>query len=381
MAKKKNKAKKIDAGQIIKVSIILLIVAAIIITCGIGTSWFTNGNMSTWFNSWGKGSTVEAEKDSDDEKDTSINQGSEMESFIFYPETNNNQIALFITPLAISAENKAAVSKEITAIVTSTIKAKQIDWTIESENKETSDKDLSEIITVKPTEDGAKTAIVSCYSAFEGTMIIKATLRGIGVYGTCKVVFVGVPSSLKIAETNLSDLGNDSLHEFIIPSTGSFFINFELDNIYHSVGEKYVINSNSDITFGKVRICDYIYTATGLQKGAPYETSFIEWATGALTPKTFNNYSSSTLLASTFKNNRYLFDFYHAPQFHCMDIELAKEAKPQNTLTGVLIEVLEYPSLNYTIYEPITGLKTNMKITFNEDLFARVTLSDEEIEF
>ena len=41
--------------QVISSIIALLVAVALVITAGIGSSWFTNPNISTWFNSWGKG--------------------------------------------------------------------------------------------------------------------------------------------------------------------------------------------------------------------------------------------------------------------------------------------------------------------------------------
>ncbi len=34
-----------------------LIAAGIVLACAIGSSWFTNGNFKTWFNSWGQNHT------------------------------------------------------------------------------------------------------------------------------------------------------------------------------------------------------------------------------------------------------------------------------------------------------------------------------------
>ena len=36
-----------------------VLVIAIVIACGIGSSWFTNSDIATWFNSWGKGEQPE----------------------------------------------------------------------------------------------------------------------------------------------------------------------------------------------------------------------------------------------------------------------------------------------------------------------------------
>ncbi len=42
------------------VAVIAIVLAlAIVIACGVGSSWFTNSDIATWFNSWGKGEQIE----------------------------------------------------------------------------------------------------------------------------------------------------------------------------------------------------------------------------------------------------------------------------------------------------------------------------------
>lgn len=49
--------------KIINGVIALVVAAALVITAGIGSSWFTNFNVKTWFNNWGKGEKDNGEAD------------------------------------------------------------------------------------------------------------------------------------------------------------------------------------------------------------------------------------------------------------------------------------------------------------------------------
>ena len=44
--------------NIIIAVVTLVLAAVIIIVCGVGSSWFTNSDIATWFDSWGKGDDI-----------------------------------------------------------------------------------------------------------------------------------------------------------------------------------------------------------------------------------------------------------------------------------------------------------------------------------
>ena len=50
------------------------------LTAGIGSSWFTNGNIGTWFNSWGKGNQEIKQPDNTPD-DNDVDNSDEMFGF------------------------------------------------------------------------------------------------------------------------------------------------------------------------------------------------------------------------------------------------------------------------------------------------------------
>lgn len=65
---KKGKQQR-DGTFWIKGLIALILAAVIIITVGIGSSWFTNGDIRTWFNSWGQGASTPDDKEPENPDD------------------------------------------------------------------------------------------------------------------------------------------------------------------------------------------------------------------------------------------------------------------------------------------------------------------------
>lgn len=79
--------------NIIIAVVTLVLAAVIIIVCGVGSSWFTNSDIATWFDSWGKGDDIVVNDDDiqddkpsiDDDKpivssDFAVNYGVEVHS-------------------------------------------------------------------------------------------------------------------------------------------------------------------------------------------------------------------------------------------------------------------------------------------------------------
>lgn len=46
----------------------MIVAIAMVIVCGIGSNWFKNGDIKTWFDNWGQG-TSETESPNDDQED------------------------------------------------------------------------------------------------------------------------------------------------------------------------------------------------------------------------------------------------------------------------------------------------------------------------
>ena len=146
-----------------------------------------------------------------------------------------------------AAAANGGVSKTLTATVyPSDARNKAVDWTLEwldTEKEET----LSEYLTLVPSSDGANTATLTCLKAFEGEALITVTTREGGYIDTCRVVFVGDPTSLAVS------------CEEATTASGSFGSYYEL-----GVGNSYTFDLTPDNAFGFVGAeCSYSYTVTG----------------------------------------------------------------------------------------------------------------------
>ena len=164
------------------------------------------------------------------------------------PETSGTAEVKSVA-LAMQAAEAAngGVSKELTATVyPSDARNKAVDWTLEWLDTEKQDT-LSEYLTLVPSSDGANTATLTCLKAFEGEALITVTTREGGYIDTCRVVFVGDPTSLDVS------------CEEATTASGSFGSYYEL-----GVGNSYTFDLTPDNAFGFVGAeCNYTYTVTG----------------------------------------------------------------------------------------------------------------------
>ena len=180
----------------------------------------------------------------------------------FKPEEGENQEEVIedkpdagnlaeVKSVALAMQSAAAanggVSKTLTATVyPSDARNKAVDWTLEWLDTEKQDV-LSEYLTLVPSSDGANTATLTCLKAFEGEALITVTTREGGYIDTCRVVFVGDPTSLAVS------------CEEATTASGSFGSYYEL-----GVGNSYTFDLTPDNAFGFVGAeCSYNYTVTG----------------------------------------------------------------------------------------------------------------------
>lgn len=398
--------------------IVILLAGIIVLVCGIGSSWFTNGDIRTWFNSWGqKDSVGNSSAGSSDDDNTETEE--KLEDFAFSPDTENKHISLKVTPYSVAVSSEEdddggesgdefeeggedvdiePVRKLITATVTTTVKDPKIDWTIEVQDPKEEEIDYSNIITLEPTEDGANTAIVTCYDAFDETFIIKATLRDVGVYGSCKVEFVGIPTEIYI----VAGRSLKAIDEYEIDDIGTIDFTIVLDNVYHKVGERfYNFDSHSSLNgiveYETLDISMLGFGSKFVDKGRLSDQSFLSWVRGAIAnqnliqktspqievvsdSKTLNDYDSSILMSYGVHDSIFTFTLNHSFFNHCaiisnIQIELA------NRVYQTFVRFIEEPVLYLTVKEPITGISTELTLTFNPALFSKVEISDEVVEF
>lgn len=151
----------------------IILAGAIVLACAIGSSWFTNGDFKTWFNSWGQDSAVEPDKQPDKPSD-----GDEVCSGNVVVTVNK---ASSFMRLAAAPVQASAGSYTLTAtVLPSEATYKDLDWTIawkDASGEWANGKAVTDYCMVMPTSDGALTASLSCKQAFGEQIIVTATNR------------------------------------------------------------------------------------------------------------------------------------------------------------------------------------------------------------
>lgn len=172
---------------VIAAIIAVVLAVVLVLVCGIGSSWFTNGDFSTWFNSWGKG-------------DEELEQGNE-EGGAVIGEVKENGISLMSAKIASAdyAEYGVSPLAETAYTLTATIMPsdafdKTVDWSIAFANPSSawaSGKTVTDYVTVTPSSNGSLTATVQCLQDFGEQIIVTVTSRNnSSAKATCTVDYV-----------------------------------------------------------------------------------------------------------------------------------------------------------------------------------------------
>ena len=177
----------------------VLVAVLLVLTCGIGSSWFTNGNIGTWFNSWGKG---DKRVESSDGSENSNNSGS---FDVEFEESKDNSDFKFLSALlpasayeANSVATSALVAYTITATLRpATVENKLVDWSIVNSEDNS---DVSEYATLSTQSDGALTVTLSILRAFPNKILkLVCTSRDSGASGFLFVRCEGIATGMSIA--------------------------------------------------------------------------------------------------------------------------------------------------------------------------------------
>lgn len=175
------------------------------------------------------------------------NEAPQQEEEVIEEESGTAEVRSVALAMKAAAAANGGVSKELTATVyPSDARNKAVDWTLEWLDTEKQDV-LSEYLTLVPSSDGANTATLTCLKAFEGEALITVTTREGGYIDTCRVVFVGDPTSLTVSCSAATT------------ASGSFGSYYEL-----GVGNSCTFDLTSGNVFGFVGAeCSYSYPVTG----------------------------------------------------------------------------------------------------------------------
>lgn len=272
--------------------------------------------------------------------------------------------------MANSARATTGVSKTITAVITGEATNAKIDWTIEQSDDFSSSVD--EPVTVTPTADGALTATVTCYGAFDGVVYVKATIRGIGSFATVPVTFKGIPSSLSIGSSTLTKSGE----YYNANATGDYTINLSLDNAFHSVGSEY---GNYQITvqkYGKIKFTGWSFNSMFGQMMPVGSSSDEEKDFSALTPQNefiqFSVVNGNIAVKVNSSYTSYSYGRY---------IDGSSTGLGSTTYSMRFKEVISTCYYLVTIKDTVSNLTTTVKVGFGSAMETTVALSENSIEF
>ena len=135
----------------------IILACAIFLACAIGSSWFTNGNFKTWFNSWGKGSTAE--------------NSEQWNGLIATPDKDNNDaMKMSVTRTSLGEDAQAEEGYTLTVTLNEDATYKDVTWSFAWET-ECAD-DISQYFEV--TANGL-TATAKSLQPFATPIIVTAT--------------------------------------------------------------------------------------------------------------------------------------------------------------------------------------------------------------
>lgn len=173
-------------------------------------------------------------------------QSNDEDEFYGYGTAKVQAVSLSMNAAAVTAAN-GSVSKTLTAYVyPEDAKNKAVDWTIEWLDTEET-RDISDYLTLVPDSDGSATAQLTCLQAFDGEALVTVTSREGAFFDTCRVLFVGNPSSVNVSCDALS------------LKSGSFGTYYEI-----GAGNSYTFDITPDNVFGTVGAeCNYTFEVKG----------------------------------------------------------------------------------------------------------------------
>ncbi len=151
-----------------------------------------------------------------------------------------------------------------------------VDWAVSW--KDTSNKaNVLEYVTVTPESDGSTNATVTCMKAFEGKIIIKCTSRMNGLYATCTVTFLGLPTSLSVSSNQyLLQDGNSS--DYVDLNSANLSPSPWLYKYYEfSVGKTVELDINATNVLSDAvnfKNCNFVCSISSVKEARFYDVKF-----------------------------------------------------------------------------------------------------------
>lgn len=192
MSKYNYKKKQSGVGKVIAFFICLVICAGIVCAAGYGSKtadgWFKNGNVATWFDSWGKGNapTHSANGKPTDGMTTST--------------ASSQFMSLRSMPMTASASSRTDSTYRLTATVEpADADYQELEWLVSFENSSSAwanGKAAADFVNVAPSSD-THNATVTCLGDFGEPVIITVKSKdNPEAYATCRCDYVKRVKSL-----------------------------------------------------------------------------------------------------------------------------------------------------------------------------------------
>ena len=140
---------------------------------------------------------------------------------------DNEHIKLMSSDVVVNSE-EGYLEKTLTATVLPDYlpeSDKKVDWFVLW--GATTDKNISDYLTVNPTADGSNVCAVRCYKAFDVPAIVYAKTRIGGYTAKCSVEYVGIPSNLDIT-CGATAIYDESVNEYIYEINEGDSLTFDL---------------------------------------------------------------------------------------------------------------------------------------------------------
>lgn len=146
--------------------IAVIVAIAMVIVCGIGSNWFKNGDIKTWFDNWGQG-TSETESPNDDQEDNGKPVTDENGTQLPNDEIINLPRAMTFRS-ATSLDGKDADYDSVTVRIKVTpveTDVKSITYTaiwVNAASVWAKGKNVSDFLSVKQTTENSTDAVIQC---------------------------------------------------------------------------------------------------------------------------------------------------------------------------------------------------------------------------
>lgn len=363
-----------------RVSILSVLMALVLIAMALGgMQLFGNGRVkpSEWLKK-AETKTGQTDDSDDNKKPATSSKFDFSDNFDFIQKETTGPIALIVTPLAVT---NSTVSKTITAVVSSSVESPKLDWTVEGYSSDDEPCDVSDKVTVASASDGALTATVTCHAAFTETIYVKATIRDVGAYGLCEIVFVGIPSEIKVKATTLSSSGS----VYSVNAVGSFTMDFELDNVFHSVGDNFNDYSYTFVGFGSVYLSSYNKTSGKLEVSKYGEMLFGSFYSEVTLVGTKFGYPKEPFAVESFSTDscRFTLTIRHSLPMHAVDSlggSFGSGGFSSNSFYA-FDSIAEAIGFRFTISEKTSGLSKTVTINIGDMLLSKVSLDSDSVEF